>query len=238
MIWRRDRLVADETADWVFDRFHWLIATLGPRNFFEHTRLVLPTREFFSLHDGGGSLYAQRLFDELRAHMGVEHWPCKLVARAVLGRNPRNRAFSPNAVAGTFYQRGDGAIITYDPRLLKERSAFLGTMAHELAHYILAPHAHAAPGGDEEHEMLTDLTVVAAGLGLVDLLGGRRMGWRGYLDVDARLFALAIFLRLHGQDIAAAAEQFDRHLTRRIARADRQLGAYATQLSYLDALRP
>ena len=238
MFWRGDRLVSGDTADWVFDRYHWLIATLGPRNFFEHTRLVLPTRDFFTIRDASSALYAQLLFDELRGHMGVEHWPCRLVARAVLGKNPRNRAFSASAVAGTFYQRGEEAIITYDPRLLKTRPAFIGTMAHELAHYILSPHAHAAPGGDEEHELLTDLTVVAAGVGVVDLAGGRRMGWRGYLDMDARLFALAIFLRLHGIEADVAHPHFDRHLRQRLGRAEAQLAEYGTQLSYLEALRP
>ena len=80
--------------------------------------------------------------------------------------------------------------------------------------------------------------VVTSGIGAVDLAGGRRMGWRGYLDMDARLFALAIFLRLHDGDASTVAPHFDRYLKSRLGRAMAQLKSYETQLSYLDALRP
>ena len=199
----RRRLVDTATADWVLDRTGWLISALGPDNFFARTSLVLPTRTFFPDLPRDRAEAAQTLFDTVKGHMGITHWPARLVPRAIIGQHD-TAPFAPNSVAGTFYHSGEDAVITYDPRLMGHRNAFVGTMAHELAHYLLLPHAATAPGGDAEHEMLTDLTVILAGFGVIDLIGARQVGWQGYLGLDARTFALALFLDLKGMDPAAA----------------------------------
>lgn len=232
------RLLDEAAADWVFDRTGWLISTLGPRNFFDHTRLVLPTRSFFPETGGNAETVANAVFDTVRSEMGIAHWPAKLVPRAVIGPSADTAPFAPNAVAGTYYHTGAEAVITYDPRLLKHRSAFIGTIAHELAHYVLGPHAETAPGGDAEHEMLTDLMVVMAGFGVLDLRGARQVGWQGYLGLEARCFALAIFLDLKEIGLPAARHHLDAWLSRRLERGKRQLRDYRTQLGYLRALRP
>lgn len=237
---RRNRLVDENTAEWVSSRFEWLISTLGPEAFFTHTQLLLPTRRYFetSLTDSQDS--AGRLFDEIRKHMGIHHWPVRLVPRAAIGKTRDPRSYMRTAVAGSFYQPdSDGpAVITYNPRLAKFKSAFIGTMAHELAHYILAPHVSTAPGGEAEHEMLTDLAVIYAGFGVVDLQGAADIGWRGYLGRDARTFALATFLRIKGIDPLAAETFLDPGLTRRLRRAVAQRDARGDELGILRALRP
>lgn len=46
MIWKRNA-ISDELADWVISRYEWLINELGTKNFFEDTKLILPTSSFF-----------------------------------------------------------------------------------------------------------------------------------------------------------------------------------------------
>lgn len=236
----RNRLVDDETAAWVSSRFQWLISTLGPEAFFTHTQLLLPTARYFTTSLKGDRASAGQLFDEIRAHMGIHHWPVKLVPRATIGRQKDPRSYMRTAVAGSFYDPGHHgpAVITYNPHLATLRNAFIGTMAHELAHYILAPYVTSAPGGEAEHEMLTDLVVIYAGFGVIDLQGAADIGWRGYLSKDGRAFALATFLRVKGIDPVAAEGFLDQKLRRRLARALRQRDARAEELGILKALRP
>lgn len=238
MLFGPRRAVDGETAEWVLDRVSWVIGTLGPNTFFSHTKLVLPTRRFFPDGPYNGADGAGILFDTVREHMGISHWPVRLVPRAVVGAKARRRGAERDMIAGTYLHDGRTAVITYDPRLLHHRNALIGTMAHELSHYVLEEHAEAAPGGEEEHEALTDLMVVMAGFGVIDLLGARRMRWRGYLDLSARCFALAIFLQLKQLELEAAELHLDAWLKRRLRRAMRQLEDHENELSYLEALRP
>lgn len=237
MFWQR-RLVSDDIADWVTDRFSWLITTLGPKNFFGHTRLILPTKSFFKTQPGSDPRTAQAVFDEVREHMGINHWPVQLVPLGTIADDHGAEDFELSKVAGTFYAPQDGpAVITYRPGLMRNQKAFIGTLAHELAHYILAPHAADAPGGEAQHELLTDLTVVYAGLGLIDLQGSRDVGWKGYLTSDTRAYALATFLRLKDLDPAIAMPFLDSYLKKRLTRALRQRDERIDELDILKSLR-
>lgn len=237
MIWKR-ALVSDEIADWVTDRFSWLVTTLGPKTFFEHTKLVLPTRSFFKTGGGTDEATASAIFDEVRAHMGVDHWPVRLTPLGTVSDDFGAATYETSQVAGTFYTPQDGpAVITYRPGLMRTPKAFIGTLAHELAHYILAPHVHTAPGGEEEHELLTDLTVIYAGLGVIDLQGARDVGWKGYLTSDTRAYALATFLRLKDLDPELATPFLDTYLKGRMKRALKQRDERADELVILKGLR-
>ncbi|MEM1267917.1 MAG: hypothetical protein AAGI50_18070 [Pseudomonadota bacterium] len=229
MIWRR-RAVSDLEAEWVIDRFAWLVTTLGPRTFFRHTRLVLPTQRYFPDGLGGAGVRPGPLFDEIRAYLGVNHWPVKLVEL------PDGPGLS-QPIAGTFYEDEEGpAIVSYNPGLLKRPNAFIGTMAHELSHYILAPHVESAPGGESEHEELTDLAVIYAGFGLIDLLASRDQSRHGYLTTSVRAYALATFLRLKAVDAAVCGPYMSGGLQRALARALAQRDDRADELVILKGM--
>jgi hypothetical protein len=101
---------------------------------------------------------------------------------------------------------------------MKTPVAFIQMLSHELSHYLLAPHVEKMPGGEELHELATDLAAIYAGFGVMQLEGGMvaggyqgtfEMGWRignlGYLSSEHRAFALALFLAAKDLDIALAA---------------------------------
>ncbi len=237
MIWRRRPLVSDAIAEWVIDRFSWLVTTLGPANFYRHTKLILPTKAFFKTGSGADAATAGAIFDEVREHMGINHWPVKLAPLGSVGEEYGMDQHRLTGVAGTFHTPEDGpAVITYSPTLMHHPKAFIGTMAHELAHYILAPHVDTAPGGEEEHELLTDLTVIYSGFGLIDLQGSRDIGWKGYLTSDTRAYALATFLRLKDLDPSIATAFLDSYLKKRFARALEQRDERADELVLLKGM--
>lgn len=211
MFWSRDLVDAD-TAAWVDNGFRWLVETLGPNVYFDETRLVLPTREFFQSPGGTSHETAQSIFDEVRALMGMEDWPCQLVRQ---DHDP-DPVLTPTLMvsgveqmpAGTFEAAADQIQITYSPDLMRQPISFLNVLSHELAHYLLADLVDEAPGGEEAHEIMTDLAAIYAGFGVIQLEGGMiatgfqdtfAQGWQignhGYLSSEVRAYALALFLR-------------------------------------------
>lgn len=212
MFWRR-KLVSDELAAWTVDVFAWLIETLGPEVFFHSIELVRPTRAFFATGDGTDHATAVSVFAEVRAHMRMAGWPCVLVRQdteidPLVGRGVlvEHGARDPG---GTFCFDGEHAVITYNPELMSAPQAFIGMLAHELAHYLLAPHVEDAPGGAELHEFVTEVTAIFAGFGIFQLEAGftaqaNNEGWLignlGYISSEHRAYALALFLRAKGID--------------------------------------
>lgn len=221
MFWSRN-LVPDETADWICETFLWLISELGPEEFFEETPLVLPTREFFTAPGGTSHATAEAVFADVKRHMGMEAWPCRLTRQdddpdthVGVGLMVKDVPASPG---GTFAVAKGAIEITYDPGLMKTPVAFIQMLSHELSHYLLAPHVEEIPGGEELHELATDLTAIYAGFGVLQLEGGMvaggfqgagEMGWQignlGYLSSENRAFALALFLAAKEIDIGLAA---------------------------------
>lgn len=235
---RPQTLIPEPTAEWVLDRFAWLIGSIGPRQFFDETRLILPTRRFFQAPQREDERHVETLFEEVKAHMGMADWPCRLVPRARLGAPALDEART--AVAGSFYKAAGEieAVITYNPALARHRLALIGTLAHELAHYKLERLGEPNPGGEAEIEALTDLAVIVSGFGVIDLEGAHTVGWKGALDVDARCYALATFLRLKDVAPDGLSPFLANDLSRRLSRALVQLDRNAGALNYLKGMRP
>jgi hypothetical protein len=216
MFWSRN-LVSDETADWICETFSWLISNLGPERFFGETRLVLPTREFFTAPGGTDHATAEAVFDEVKRHMGMAGWPCRLI-RQEEDWDP-NLGYglviegAPAGPAGAFWTDSDVIEISYNPGMMGAPLAFISVLAHELSHYLLAKYVAAIPGGVELHELATDITAIYAGFGVLQLesgwvaegyQGGWSVGHLGYLSSESRAFALALFLTAKGIGINAA----------------------------------
>jgi hypothetical protein len=88
----------------------------------------------------------------------------------------------------------------------------VAVFAHELAHYLLATIAEPLPGGEEVHELATELAVAYAGMGILaanaafafeQFQDGMTQGWSssrsGYFSERSWAFALAVFLILTGR---------------------------------------
>jgi hypothetical protein len=100
-------------------------------------------------------------------------------------------------------------IIAYSEELAEQPRLLIATFAHELAHYLLATIRKPIPGGNELHELATELTAAYAGFGLFranaafrfeqhqDAYGqGWSAGRSGYLSEPTWAFAIALFAAL------------------------------------------
>lgn len=214
-------LDADEW-EWQLAAFAWL-----EREFGDVSRsLARPDGEEFPDTGATGHALAEELLERVKAIAGMTDWATKLTP---LRKRPSS--YSVNSVAainsgpgaaGTFQIRRtkEGlpfAEIRYDQGDLKQLSALVGTLAHEVAHYLLRSSSGHGPGGEDCEELLTDLTAIWLGFGI--FLGNHARhgghiadaqgqwyvsGSRGYLSERARLSALAISETLAGRDALGA----------------------------------
>lgn len=93
----------------------------------------------------------------------------------------------------------------------------VATFAHELSHYLIHADGSMPPGGAELEEHATDVTAVFLGFGVFMANGAKNFaqfqneaesGWEmrrlGYLSEEALAAALAMFVRMAGEDAGAA----------------------------------
>lgn len=241
-------LDADVEA-WHLEAWRDLKARLAAEVSLADTPVVLPTRDFFPPTETIGHERAQYLFQTVRDLMGMGDWACDLEAQPMrdTGRQVSEFVFiqggdDPN---GTFRIEPSGrVVITYAPDLLDDPQSLIASFAHELAHYLLSPHADLAE--DETHELMTDLTVAYTGFGVFGANSAFRFeqhgdafgqGWRsrsaGYLSPRSWAFALAVFGELRGSDGGMGG-----HLGSNIEAERRKAAAYLRKRpELLDGLR-
>ena len=249
----KPKLIVDaDTAAWHVENFIWLVREFDPKNFTE-TELVLPKRSFFPSNGEQGHALAVRTFDQVKQYCRMSDWEVDLVEdrNPLAERSPLSTAMiAPQQHAlGTFMAGGNRIQISYVPDLLNRPESFIATMAHELAHYLLATARHAPVCADDEMEFLTDLTAVYLGFG-VFLANARfefeassegpMQGWRmshaGYLPEADLIFALALFLRARQLDAGPARASLKPHLAKMLTRALDELSDSEPGLTEMRAL--
>ena len=232
--WLRKRPLLDPAAsDWLFDAFAWALRTFGSDHFRSATVLVEPSDRHFPDRIKEPGALAMKLFERVRAHAGMQGWPCKL---ALQEDDPRIHVAStvlikgaPQGPAGTFrlIASSDGAgrqaLITINPKKLHDPEGLIATYAHELAHYLAHSVDAPPPGGEACEELATDVLAIVNGFGLFiantsfrfqQFQSGTVQGWsvgnQGYLNRFEATYALAIFCALK----AIPSRQVERHLQR------------------------
>jgi hypothetical protein len=213
----------------LLDAFEWLVHSLG-RMEFEKTPLVLPTLEFFPVAGLKGHALAERLFERVKWHAGMNDWPCVVKAQEVsqdyppdvyaimTGQRPPKTPRQDESL-GTFSSGAGGEIvITYHPALLDEPENLIATFAHELSHYLLWSFNSDPPARIQSDECATDVGAVFLGFGVIcaneALRERRRLAdggvwtyWSGggYIGTTGFSCALAIFGMLRGMPREAIA---------------------------------
>lgn len=193
-------MVDADRAAWVRDRMGWIAGRMGRALFLTGRPLVLPTLEFFTAGRGEDTGTAEAVVGDIARIMGMSDWPVVLEPMPELPEGMGHSYQALFATGGTFQVDETGAVIRYLPSMMRMPVPFISTMAHEMSHYWLAPLWEDWPGGAEEHELVTDLTAIAHGFGVIQMMAADAQGWAGYLSQETRAYALALFLRVTGQE--------------------------------------
>lgn len=230
------RPLGAEEWEWQLAAFRWLLDEFGGLEAHRTGILATPDGDCFPDAVLTGDARAEELLGQIMGIAGIGDWPVRLVMD---DGEPNFRPVSQmHAVVpetgkamGTFQGVDDGqggwmAEIVASRQLLGDEAALVATLAHEVAHYFLCGTDRPMPGGEDCHELLTDLTAVALGFGI--FLGNNARyarhqyadgggqwfmaGAQGYLSERALMCALAISETLVGRDPMAAAPYLKRHL--------------------------
>jgi hypothetical protein len=210
------RFLDADLEDWCLETWAWLMRNLGGRARLEESAWITPTPEFFPKTEAIGADRARHVCDCVRQAMGMADWPVRLepFERLAAHQQVAEHAFvnSPQAPSGTFSVEGNEVVIRYAGDLVAQPHELTATFAHELCHYLLATIAEPVPGGEDAHELATDLCVAYAGLGLFGANAAFSFsqhgdafsqGWQsrrsGYLSERTWAFALALFGALQGE---------------------------------------
>ncbi len=213
-LFQREPLLDDTTRDWIHEVFAWAMRHQGREIFFGGTRLVLPTPEFFPGRADSVHGMAQLVFDSVRHHAGLDHWPCRL-------QDPEAwvpQAYPPPALAVPLrapqgssmpVAQGSAALFGYAPELVPNPEALIANFAREFAHYLAAAAPERPPAGEENWGHVTELVGVFMGFGImlantsfnvrVNSCGscqGPAADRPGFLSRADLSYALALFCRL------------------------------------------
>lgn len=236
-----------EEWEWQLAAFRWLLDEFGGIEAHRTGILATPDGDCFPDSALTGDARAEELLGQIMGIAGIGDWPVKL---AMDDGEPGFRPVSQmHAVVpetgkamGMFRGVDDGkggwlAEIVASRQLLGDEAALVATLAHEVAHYFLCGTNRPMPGGEDCHELLTDLTAVALGFGIflgnnarysrhVYADGGGQWftaGAQGYLSERALMGALAISETLAGRDPMTAAPYLKRHLAKDLRDAARYI---------------
>jgi hypothetical protein len=259
MFGARNHFLDRDVEDWHRACWAWLLRNLGGIEDLKSQRLILPNAEFFPPIRETGHARAEAAFANVKALMGLEQWPCELVARedtnAQIGEflvlQPRadDRLAKGQSIGGTFQTDEHGVVVTYNPALLDRPGNLVATLAHELAHYVLHTIQEPPPGADVEpglEELATELAVAYHGFGVIAANAAfdfsqhqdfGRQGWRGgasgYFSEEAWVFALAVFMALRGDNPAPARAALKPHLAKKL---DAAIARLAREPAFLQDL--
>lgn len=201
---------------WHLETWATLLDRFGADQPLAETAVILPTRDFFPPTEAVGHAKAVHIFERVKDFMGLADWPCELEQQPQRLDGTQVSQFvvisGGNDPNGTFrVEQGGRVVISYAPDLIDTPMHLVATFAHELAHYLLSSEVDLVE--DETHELMTDLTVAYAGLGVFGANSAFSFeqhgdafsqGWRsrssGYLSPRSWAFALAVFGDLKGDD--------------------------------------
>lgn len=230
------RPLGAEEWEWQLAAFRWLLDEFGGVDEHRTGLLATPDGDCFPDSRLTGDARAEELLAQIMGIAGIPDWPVRLVmddGEASFRPVSQMLAVVPETgkAMGAFQPVDDGkggwlAEIVASRQQLGDEAGLVATLAHEVAHYWLCGTTRPMPGGEECHELLTDLTAVFLGFGI--FLGNNARyarhefaegggqwfmaGAQGYLSERALMSALAISETLAGRDPLAAAPYLKPHL--------------------------
>lgn len=197
-----------DTKQWIDARASWLVSQFSMERI-RSCPVVLPTVEFFPGEFRGDEEDARALLDRICGFLALEpdQIDMHLYDDSARSRNEVLGVHGSDETLGLYVEDEGRFHILVEWNLLESPLDLSATMAHELCHIHLLGHGRVTED-DDDHELLTDLTTVFLGMGVItansalheqNWSSGNMEGWqisrRGYMTMQMYGYALALFSR-------------------------------------------
>ncbi len=171
-LFRSEPLLDEASVWWLFDIYAWALKNFGSDIFYGETILVVPSNEHFPGREQSVSGMARLIFEQVRQHAGLDHWPCRLDDPERFDPEARPRLILQGAIRGAKGiapegSEGQGLAFTYDPNLIGNPEALIASFAQSFAHFLGSMAEEQPPGGQENWPHVTEVLGVFMGFGLM-----------------------------------------------------------------------
>ncbi len=250
-LFKRSPVLDEPSIEWLFEVYSWVLNNFGSDVFYNEVILVTPSNEHFPGRENSVEGMAQLIFDQVRNHAGLGHWPCRLIDEA-----NEDCELPPTelvTILGSLWgSNGAGVensagiarlLITYDANLIGNPEALIAAYAQQLAHHMGTMVKNEVPGGIQNWLHMTEVLAVMLGFGTMFAntalvvkksgCGGCRSGANranalGESDIT---YAFAIFCVLKGISAGEAAPHLKSSLRALFKRAVKDVMGRQAMLS-------
>jgi hypothetical protein len=195
-------LVDQASADFIFSTVAWILQNFDHEEFFNRTRLVAPSNEFFPGRVSSVDEKAQNIFQHTLRYAGLRHWPFEL--KSMIERETNSECQvqpAPQAELALIHRNSfpqvsmadDGAddygmqvpvIITqqplfvfYNPQQTLKPEDLSASYAHVIAQHLIIQSGQLPPGGNQFFAEASEVLASMMGFGV--LLSNSAYTFRG-----------------------------------------------------------
>lgn len=261
-LFRTRALVDQTTEDFIFSTVAWALHNFDHDEFFQRTRLVEPTNEFFPGRVNSVHEKAQNIFQHTLRYSGLSHWPFELKSMIEYELNSECQ-LQPQPQPELEYVHRNSAIELPVPIIMTEQPLFIfynpqqtlkpedlsASYAHVIAQHLMIQKGLLPPGGNRFFAEASEILASIMGFGV--LLSNSAYTFRGgcgscynamanrqpaLTELD-NVFVLALFSRLKGIRYTQATRHLKKHLRPSFKRAVKQIDRRLAQVNDFKMLK-
>ncbi|MFT7559484.1 MAG: hypothetical protein ACI93R_001395 [Flavobacteriales bacterium] len=242
-LFRKPKVVDQNTADEIFACFDWMIECFDANTFLNNTALVLPNNVFFPDRANNESDMAKLISQRVIEYSGLRHWPFTIVppeefnpiTPPQLQLDHRSRAIpeKTDQVIETL-----PLVLSYSRSMMKQPMDLVTNMSKNIAQHYLNQSGQAPPSGENNFNATSEMLSIFMGFGV--LLANSAYTFRGSCArcVDPRairsaalheneaIFSLALFCTLKNTSTKSVTPSLKPYLRTAFTKALRQINVY------------
>jgi hypothetical protein len=240
-VFKSQPLIEHESAEWIFDTFEWALKFFDSNEFFQRSRLIQPTNEFFAGNVDSVHNKAENIYRHTLNYAGLVHWPFELQKPELYQITPSPQ-LTLYAVERDSLKRSLPAIfsdeplyISYNPQQTLKPEDLSSTFAHVIAQHLVAQSQQLPPGGPDYFAEGSEVLAIFMGFGVMfansayTFRGGCGSCYNGQsvrqatLSEDEVVFSLALYCILKQIPISEATRHLKKYLKGSFKRALKQI---------------
>ncbi len=193
-------LIDENSAEFIFTTVAWVLQNFDHEEFFQRTRLVAPSNEFFPGRVSSVEEKAQNIFQHTLTYAGLRHWPFQLKSMVERELNSecqippepqgelalihRNSSYGSNLEKGLEQEQEVPVIMSqnplfvfYNPQQTLKPEDLSASYAHVIAQHLIIQSGLQPPGGSQFFAEASE--VLASMMGFGALLANSAYTFRG-----------------------------------------------------------